>query len=296
MMIYWIIPFDMRDFSQLLKQSEEIVDEAMVKFKPYATVLMLSGGDDSILTMNVLKELNITPDYIMHGVTGTGIADVKAFVRRVSAASGIKYLEADSGDAYEKYVMRKGFFGKGIDAHAKAYHILKWTGFRREVSLNIRHKKRNRNVLFFNGVRVYESENRADKLGDNVFNIMPNYECNIWVNVVHWWTTKERDEYLQGGGIERNPVSILLGRSGECMCGTMQTMATGLRAAELFPEWGKWWLDIRKRVIATFPWDWGQNINQYHLKEMNGQGNMFKDEPFMPMCVGCKSKINHGAA
>lgn len=276
---------------QRLKESREIYDRTMTEFKPYACVLLLSGGDDSLLTKEVLHALDIKPDFIMHGVTGTEIHEVKEFVRRISTASNIKYLEADSKDAYERYVMRKGFFGKGNDAHAKSYHILKAQPFRTAVSHNIRHGVKGRHILFLNGVRVDESENRADKLGDKIFNSDPAAPKNIWVNIIHWWTTKERDEYLSGNNIERNPVSILLGRSGECMCGTMQTMATGLQVAELFPAWGKWWSDIRKRVIAKFPWDWSQNINQYHLKEMRGQGNLFKEEPFMPMCIGCKSKL-----
>jgi 3'-phosphoadenosine 5'-phosphosulfate sulfotransferase (PAPS reductase)/FAD synthetase len=273
-----------------IRESAEIVHRAMLEFKPYSTVLMLSGGDDSRLTMEVLREIGITPDFIIHGVTGTGIQEAQEFVRQVATNSGITYREADAGDAYLNYVMRKGFFGAGNDAHALSYHVLKATAFRKTVSSEIRHGKPNRPVLFFNGVRVDETDNRSDKLGDKIFNRDPAAPNNIWVNVVHWWTTKERDEYLVGNGIIRNPVSIAIGRSGECMCGTTQSMATGLEAAEHFPRWGKWWLDIRKQVIKRFPWDWSQNINQYHLKEMNGQGNLLKDEPFMPMCVGCRAK------
>lgn len=249
-----------------LKESLEIYDRAMIDYKPYAVVLMLSGGDDSLLCERIVNELGISIDYIIHGVTGTGIFETQQFVREIAKNSGFKYAEANAGDAYEKYVMRKGFFGKGNDAHAKAYHILKAQPFRTAISHNIRKGVKGRYILLLNGVRVDESENRADKLGDNPYNIDPAAPKNIWTNLVHYWTTKERDEYLSANNIKRNPVSILLNRSGECLCGSMQTMATGLQAAKFFPTWGKWWLDIRKRVIARFPWDWSQNINQYHLK------------------------------
>lgn len=274
-----------------LRESFEIYEEAMAIYKPYAVVLMLSGGDDSLLCERVCNELGISIDLIIHGVTGTGIWETQKFVRELAENSKIKYIEANAGDAYEKYVMRKGFFGCGNDAHAKSYHVLKAGPFRMAVSHNIRYGIKGRNILLLNGVRVDESDNRADKLGEKYFNIDPAAPRNIWVNIIHWWLTKERDQYLEGNRIIRNPVSILLNRSGECLCGTMQTMATGLEAEEYFPKWGKWWRDVRKRVTAKFPWDWSQNINQYHLKEMRGQGNMFKSEPFMPMCVGCKSKI-----
>lgn len=276
-----------------LKQSLEIYNEAMITFKPFAVIAMVSGGDDSMLLKYVLKELGIEVDFVMHGVTGTGIAETTDFVRQVVANSGDRYLEANAGDAYLKYVMRKGFFGQGNDAHALSYHVLKAQPFRTAVSHNIRMNKAGRFVLFLNGVRVDESDNRADKLGDKIFNIDPAMLKNVWVNILHWWTTKERDKYLADNNLLRNPVAIALGRSGECWCGTTQSQAAALHAAEHFPVWGKWWHNVRKEVTARFPWDWGQNINKYHHQEMNGQGNMFKEEPFMPMCVGCKSKTKY---
>jgi 3'-phosphoadenosine 5'-phosphosulfate sulfotransferase (PAPS reductase)/FAD synthetase len=273
-----------------LRQSLEIYDEAMTTYQPYAVCLLLSGGDDSRLLERICNELGIKIDLILHGVTGTGIHEARNFVHEVAEKSGFKFAEANAGDAYFKYVMRKGFFGRGVDAHTKSYHVLKAQPFRTAISKNIRHGVKGRYILMLNGVRVDESENRADNLGDKYFNIDPAAPKNIWVNMVHWWTTKERDEYLSANNITRNPVSIELGRSGECMCGTMQSMANGLEAAKAFPKWGKWWTDIRKEVVNKFPWDWAQNINRYHLEEMNGQGNLLKAEPFMPMCVGCKSK------
>lgn len=282
-----------------IRESLEIYNEAMATYKPYAVVLMLSGGDDSLLCERVCNELNIPIDYIIHGVTGTGIYEARKFVHEVAANSGFKFAEADAGDAYYKYVMRKGFFGSGDDAHTKSYHVLKAQPFRTAISKNIRHGKWDRNILLLNGVRVDESENRADKLGDNYFNIDPAAKSNIWTNIVHWWTTKERDEYLSGNSIKRNPVSIALGRSGEYMCGTMQTMAIGLQAAECFPEWGEWWRDVRKEVVQRFPWDWSKNISKYEKQERAGQKNigfnentLVFDSPFMPMCVGCRAKVN----
>lgn len=280
------------NFQDLLKESREIYDEAMTTYKPYAVVLLLSGGDDSILTKEVANQIGIRFDMILHGVTGTGIQEATDFVKQTMSNSGILWKIADAGDAYINYVMRKGFFGCGNDAHAKAYHVLKAQPFRTAISHNIRKGIAGRYILLINGVRIDESENRADKLGDKYFNIDPAMLKNVWVNLVHWWPTKARDEYLAGNSVKRNPVSILMNRSGECLCGSMQSMATGMQAAELFPKWGKWWLSTRKEVMKKFPWDWSQNINKYHHKEMLGQGNLFKEQPFMPMCVGCKAKVS----
>lgn len=272
----------------------------MITYKPYGVIAMVSGGDDSMMLKYVLDELGIEVDFIMHGVTGTGIQETTDFVREIVANSGTRYLEANAKDAYLKYVMRKGFFGKGNDAHAKSYHVLKAQPFRTAVSHNIRHGKRGRYVLFLNGVRVDESENRADKLGDKIFNLDPAMKKNVWVNILHWVTTKERDRYLADNSLKRSPVATVMGCSGECWCGTTQSMATALQAAELFPKWGERWRETRKQVIKRFPWDWGQNITKYEKLERAGQQNVRfnedtlvfkKDEPFMPMCHGCKARM-----
>ncbi len=269
---------------ELLLESKEIIDKAVADYKPYATVLMLSGGDDSRLTQEVLRELGIRPDFIIHGVTGTGIKQTTDFVRKIAATTDSKYVEADAGDAYIDYLLRKGFFGKGVSAHKFSYHVLKAIFFRKAVSHHIRNGKRNRKVLFFNGVRVDESDNRADKLGDNPYNIDPAAKSNIWVNVVHWWTTKQRDQYLSGNSCERSPVSICLGRSGECMCGTMQSGADRMLASEFYPEWGEWIDELDKFITKKFGWGWGMSASKKMIQDTKDVSD------FMPMCIGCKTK------
>ena len=47
-----------------------------------------------------------------------------------------------------------------------------------------------------------------------------------------------------------NPVAIELCRSGECMCGTMQTQAERREASAIYPEWGSWLSELEREVIA----------------------------------------------
>lgn len=267
------------DYSKLLEESRDIVQSAIGAYSPYAICLMLSGGDDSLLTYEVCKKLGVKIDYIIHGNTGTGLKATTEFVRSLAVKSGIPYIEADARGAYEEYVLRKGFFGKGVSAHQFSYHVLKAAPFRRAVSHNIRHGKRNRPILLLNGVRVDESNNRADKLGDNPFNLDPAAKNNIWVNVVHWWTTEERDEFLKANNVERNPVAIALGRSGECMCGTMQNTVSRIAAAKFDPEWGNWLDTLENRVYALHGFGWGQSCSK----------KKSKSDEFQPMCTGCKA-------
>lgn len=268
-------------------ESKEIIKKAIIDYKPYAVCLMLSGGDDSITALQVCIMMNIKIDYIIHGITGTGLSAVLPFVKDVAEKSGIKILYADAGSSFEDYVLRKGFFGRGKSAHKFSYHILKAGPFRKVISENIRKGIKGRRILLINGVRVEESDNRADNYGENPFRIDGN---NIWVNVIHWWNKNECLKLLESENVKRSPVSIHLGRSGECNCGTMQSEADRILASEFDPKWGQWMMELRKEVLKIHGWDIGQNPSKKQMKEIENE--VKKVGEFMPMCIGCKSRNN----
>lgn len=267
---------------KLFISSKEIIERAIAEYQPYAVVLMLSGGDDSLTALHVAKQLGIKIDFIMHGVTGTGIQETHDFVKGVVSREECKYIEANAGTSYVDYVLRKGFFGVGETAHTYSYHLLKWTHFRREVSLNIRHKKRNRNILFINGARRQESDNRMKTMVNPIRRA--DGGSNIWVNIINDWPNHSTVDFLEGNSIKRNPVSILLCTSGECGCGTMQKAGDAVERGYHFPKWKAWfeWItgEVRKR---GFTWSWGEPMPKTIAMEKKGQLNMFQ-----PMCAGCK--------
>jgi 3'-phosphoadenosine 5'-phosphosulfate sulfotransferase (PAPS reductase)/FAD synthetase len=275
------------NFLSKIESSKNIVEKAILDYKPYAIVLMLSGGDDSLAALAAADYLGIKIDFILHGNTRTGIKETTDFARNVASQFDAKYIEADAGNDYEKYVLRKGFFGRGITAHSYAYHVLKIGHFRKAVSKHIRQGKRGRTILFLNGARKNESENRKKHL--KIYQKDPSQPKNIWVNIIHYWEDVDKWNMLDLARLDRNPVSKKLCRSGECMCGTTQSMEQGLEAAYWFPDWGEWWKGLRKEVMKKFPWDWSENINKYHYMEMNGQGNLFQ-----PMCHGCEKSFKNG--
>ena len=269
----------------LFEESKAIVCKAIIDFNPYAIILMLSGGDDSITALQVALMLGVKIDFVMHGVTGTGLPEVKEYVRKVCIEQNMKLIEADAGTAYVDYVRRKGFFGRGADAHKFSYHILKVNPFDRAISKYIRKGVPNRKILLLNGVRVEESDNRADNFGDNPYRWQGN---NCWVNIIHWWDKKDCLQLLTDSNFQRSPVAIALGRSGECNCGTMQSDADRILASEFNPTWGKWMADIRNEVTRKFGWDINQSPNKKTLAAMKAEAVNISE--FMPMCVGCKSK------
>jgi hypothetical protein len=266
----------------LIKYSKEVIDKAIIDFKPKAIVMMLSGGDDSTTAYEVCKSLNVPIDLVVHGYTRTGIYETTQFAVKQAERHKDKIVIADAGNAYENYVMRKGFFGSGENAHNYAYHILKIQHFRRVVSANIRKRRRNYPILFINGGRRQESKRRLITMKEP-YKIDLSQNNNIWVNIINEYTKHNCIDFIEGNNIERSPVAKNLCRSGECMCGTMQSIGDRNEASFFYPKWGKWLDELEKKVIKTHPWKWGENINKYHLAEMKGQTNLFK-----PMCQDCK--------
>ena len=86
---------------------------------------------------------------------------------------------------------------------------------------------------------------------------------NYWVNLINFWTARDCLDYLGERGIERNPVSELIHRSGECMCGTMQSQDER-KAAFWVPKAGpRGSLNSRRCVLQLVILDGvGGNVNR----------------------------------
>lgn len=248
---------------------------AMEWYNPKHIVTMVSGGKDSAACHSLAVELGLPITMTIHGRTGCGL---KATQDHVEANYGTDapLIIADAGTAYEEYVMRKGFFGKGRDAHGFAYRILKADPFRKVISSELRKGKTRVPVLLLNGAFKAESENRKATLRRARSD--PGAPMNVWFNLIHDWTPEIRDEYLVSRNVPINPVAKSLCRSGECMCGTMQTDAERIEAAMLDPEWGKWLDDLDAAARNKHGFGWGQQIIIPNKKS---------HETFMPMCVDC---------
>lgn len=269
----------MRDCNEtgMVSSSARILADAIEQFSPTHIVSMVSGGRDSAASDQVARELGANISFVMHGNTRCGIPETTDFVRSTYGGLG-DYVEADAGTAYEDYVLRKGFFGKGIAAHGFSYRILKAQPFRKAISKHIRQGKRDVRVLLLNGARKDESENRNNHL--QTFRRDPASPGNIWVNLIHDWNQGDRDSYLRSRCTPINPVARELCRSGECMCGTMQTKQERGEAAAIYPKWGAWLSSLEAEARARHGFGWGEPfpkplppVSQYDL--------------FQPMCKDC---------
>lgn len=270
---------------ELLESSKSIVDKAIADYKPYAIVLMLSGGDDSMTALAVAKYLNVPITHIMFGNTRTGIQETTDFVYEVVKNENAKFIMADAGNSYIDYVMRKGFFGVGESAHGFSYNILKLNHFRRTISHEIRQGKRNRTILFINGARRLESKRREKTMIEPI-RINKFRKMDVWVNIINEWEKHDCLTFLEELGIDRNPVSKALCRSGECMCGTMQSKGDRIEASVLFPKWGAWIDELDKAVKAKFGFGWGESMPKVPKIKTT-------EEQFM--CTGCKVNFEENA-
>ncbi len=261
----------------LLDRSRAIYAAALAEVRPDYIVSMVSGGKDSAASHAVAIELGVPIDLVIHGNTRTGIPETTDFVRAAYGEGPLDYVEADAGSAYEDYILRKGFFGKGVGAHAFSYRVLKATPFRKVLSVSLRQRRRGVRIMLINGARKDESENRQKHL--QVMRADPASPGNVWVNLIHDWSQDDRDAYLESRQVPINPVARALCRSGECMCGTMQSAADRAEAAVLYPQWGRWLTALEAEVREKFPWGWGDSFPR---KRTTTQGDLFQ-----PMCKDC---------
>lgn len=275
-----------RSIDDLLKGSQEIIDQALIEYPPYAVVVMFSGGNDSLVAYHVAKILNVPITHLLHGVTGTGVQATTEFVRqKIVPNCGVSYLEADAGTTYEDYVLRKGFFGIGDRAHQFAYHKLKRAPFGKVLSKYIRQGKRGRNIWLINGFRWQESKKRVWAKNKPI----RKENSNIWVNIINDWSNEERNEFLLD--FEHNPVYDFLHRSGECLCGTMQNPFEETRKEVEFwyPEWGAWLRDLECRACEKgFCWKWGEDMPKEQRDKLKMSRIKEKiGSEFLPLCSDC---------
>lgn len=263
--------------------SAERIERVIAEVQPTHIVSMVSGGRDSAASHELARDMGIKIDLILHGRTGTGIPETTKHVVDYYGSLGPDFAIADAGDAYERYVMRKGFFGVGRQAHNFSYQA---DPFRKAISGHIRKGKRDVRVLLLNGARALESDNREANLPEMRWD---GKRPNLWVNTIHDWSSADRDSYLAVRETPINPVAVQLCRSGECMCGTMQSKQARGEAAAIYPEWGAWIDELERRARALHGWGWGEPMPKPVDPR---QDDMFPP----PMCIGCARDNQRDAA
>lgn len=263
------------------KSAENIVDEAIETYHPVAKFVGFSGGDDSLATTYWMME-NVPGCQVLHCNTGIGIEKTREFVRDTCHQYGWPLTEIrakeDCGQDYDELVLERGF--PGPPQHTKMYNRLK----ERCIMKLVRDTKQkwSDKVLIATGIRHDESHVRAGYAGREI----NKTGAQIWVNPFYWWTGTDMHHYIEQNSLPRNPVSKVLGMSGECLCGAFAHKGEKELVRIIDPqiverierlEW-----QCLKRGM-TWGWEGGPPGGRPH----NPDQRMIDFEIEQPMCVGC---------
>jgi 3'-phosphoadenosine 5'-phosphosulfate sulfotransferase (PAPS reductase)/FAD synthetase len=202
---------------------DEILAAACAERDPVVITAAFSGGDDSLAAMHIAARFAREHGYpfeVLHLDTGIGIPDTQAYVIRhcqehdfplyiYRAAENTYEDGTPNPKIYEALVLGiwRGFVSS--QGHGIVYTDLKQYSFERYK----RERWQGKQALYVTGLRRAESVRRRNR---------PEYEVRgrtTWACPVIYWTHADLLAYFEQHSIERNPVAVLLGHSGECECG-----------------------------------------------------------------------------
>lgn len=255
----------------------EIVDRALAVHKPVAIRVGFSGGRDSLAITHWMMT-NVPGCEVFHCNTGIGIERTRQFVRDTCKVMGWPLHEIrakeDCGMDYDAIVEKHGF--PGPDSHSMMYSCLKERPIRKLVQRA--QTKRGDRVMLATGIRHDESARRMRYAGSEVNRV----GSQLWVSPIYWWSPTERDAYIKAHNLPINPVSAMLGMSGECLCGAYAHKGEKSLVRIVCPGTAARIDDLEQRVFnAGFNWGW-------EGKPPRGGHDKRQTDAFRPLCVGCE--------
>ncbi|MGH2666102.1 hypothetical protein [Flavobacterium sp.] len=241
-----------------IEDSKRIFEYAIKKSKPDVIIALVSGGDDSIAAMTVAKLVgNI--DYVVHVDTTVGIQAVTDFVKDYVKDPLI--IARTNEETYEELVLEHGFPGPGqhqtmyIKLKERALRLVQRrfqlegsfcridgkTAHKREIPL-IYHpnhtdieclvvKKPERRIMYISGGRKDESIRRMGTVKE--FHKEGN---QYWCSIIANWSKQDIYELQKSENLQRSPTSKILGRSGECNCGSYGFIEEVQEMEHFFPN------------------------------------------------------------
>lgn len=266
-----------------LYEAEDILADAVERYKPTHIFGMFSGGRDSLTACHFASKL---PGFsgCFHANTGIGIERTREYVRQTCREQSWPLIELKSDDTYEWFVSNYGFPGPAM--HGIIYTYLKERCVRELVRLH----KANRldHIMLVSGVRQQESKRRMG-YDDPV----TKHGCQIWANPVFYWNKQRRDDFIKDIAIETNPVADALGMSGECLCGAFAGSKGGLpedelkRIAIIDPSIPKE-IDRLTEIAKAHgkPCRWGYPPPPESESEIR-EALELEGQTFMPLCSSC---------
>lgn len=290
-----------------LRRGRQAIQSALQTYTPNAVFAGFSGGDDSLMTTHLLHQMLPERARTAHINTGIGFETTRKYVRDICEKREWRLEEVhakeDCGQDYDEIVRGNctcagGFPGPAAHQPPNSYIYDRLKG-RAVLQLHREWKgEYGGKILLVTGIRKDESDRRMG-YDDSVIDPDPAFSGVIWVNPIYYVSAAERDQYIDRHGLQRNPVSRLIGSSGECLCGAFDE--DGQRLEELRAECellGEMDLyeriaSLQKEVHDRYPWRWDERPPEWFAEAQNGQLGLEglpssgDQNRVARMCVGC---------
>ena len=280
-------------YEDKLKWTKELCERVKKDFSPYAVIVGYTGGKDSNIVLRLATMFFKVDAAFTFNTTIAAPETLKKCESVAKDVYGVKYISKmppyngveENPDTYFELVKNHGFPGSTDTAHNWMYRYLKDHTISKIVA-SFRNRKRNRPIVILMGARKEESARRMGTSDD--ITIIGN---TIWVNIANLWTDSEMAAFAEDFKINehRSPISIGMGISGECFCGSF---AGGPGELQELKFWSPATYDkiigiTRFLKSIGFNWEWYESPNVHYIREKKGQLNMFS--PNLIMCSTCMS-------
>ncbi|HEX7720481.1 MAG TPA: phosphoadenosine phosphosulfate reductase family protein [Woeseiaceae bacterium] len=209
-----------------IRQSLDIIDDALAEHKVTHLFGLFSGGHDSLCSTSIAARHTAFTG-AAHINTTIGIEATRRFVRRTCQNYFWPLKEYQPPVSYREIVLEHGFPGPG--GHKFMYTRLK----ERCVRQLVREHKQSRfdRIGLVTGVRLSESTRRMGFVEP-----IQRSGAQLWIAPILHWTDEDKDEYMRVCNLPRNPVVDTICMSGECLCGAFARKEEMVELELFFPE------------------------------------------------------------
>lgn len=220
------IPDELWMHPDKIEQGKRMIAIAVKMYKPRKVWALCSGGNDSLCSTHLAMSTGLC-DGVASINTTIGIQETRDHLTKVCDKFGwpLKWLFPTY--TYAELCGKFGMPGPG--GHALVYNRLKLHCIGRLARYE-RSKKTDK-IMVISGCRLNESVRRMN----NALPITREGRL-IWCAPIINWDDEDKTVYQINNRIPRNPVTPVLGISGECLCGAFAKPGEREKIRESFPD------------------------------------------------------------